>query len=95
MEMWLKRGSGQEEVAREDAGVRAAVEEIIGMVAARGDEAVRALSVRFDGWDREDYRLTLAEIEGCLAELGPGDVRDIEFAQAQVRNFARRQREAK
>ena len=61
---------------------------------ARGDDAVRELSVKFDGWDRDDYRLTDAEIEGCLGQLSPSDLDDIRFAQAQVRNFAEIQRAA-
>lgn len=93
METWLKRGSDQAEAARADARVRATVEEIIAQVESRGDEAVRELSVRFDAWDRPDYRLTPAEIDACLGELSPGDLRDVTFAQEQVRNFARRQRE--
>jgi sulfopropanediol 3-dehydrogenase len=63
-------------------------------VARRGDAAVRELSIRFDNWDREDYRLTPSEIEDCLSQLRGRDVEDITFAQAQVRNFARHQREA-
>ena len=62
-------------------------------------EAAKAIAelagpVRFDGWDRDDYRLTRTEIEGCLSRLARRDVEDITFAQAQVRNFARHQREA-
>jgi sulfopropanediol 3-dehydrogenase len=63
-------------------------------IQARGDEAVRELSVRFDKWDRADYRLTDAEIRGCLSELSARDIEDIKFAQAQVRNFAEHQRAA-
>ena len=55
---------------------------------------MRELSIRFDGWDREDSRLSDAEIRGCVAQLSPRDVEDIAFAQEQVRNFARHQREA-
>jgi sulfopropanediol 3-dehydrogenase len=54
---------------------------------------VRELSVRFDKWDREDYRLTEQEIEGCLSQLTKRDLDDIRFAQTQVRNFAQKQRD--
>lgn len=33
--------------------------------------AVRDLSIRFDKWDRTDFRLTDAEIRDCLAQLRP------------------------
>ncbi|MDG3007419.1 histidinol dehydrogenase [Paludisphaera mucosa] len=94
MENWLKRGADQAETAEADAKVRETVERILADVARRGDEAVRELSVRFDGWDRDDYRLSPAEVEGCLAQLSRRDVADVRFAQEQVRNFARHQREA-
>jgi sulfopropanediol 3-dehydrogenase len=89
----LKEGASAQEGAEADQRVRATVEEIIAAVAARGDDAVRELSVRFDGWDRDDFRLTEAEIADCLGQLAPRALDDIRFAQAQVRNFARRQRD--
>ena len=96
METWLKRGVDQAEAAEAeaDAKVRETVERILEDVARRGDVAVRELSVRFDRWDRDSYRLTPSEIEGCLSQLSRRDVEDIRFAQAQVRNFAQHQRAA-
>ncbi len=73
--------------------MRATVEEILADIAARGDEGgCGALSIKFDGWDRADYRLTDAEIKACVAELSAENLADIRFAQAQVRNFAEKQR---
>ena len=94
MENWIKRGADPAETAAVDANVRETVERILEDVARRGDAAVRELSVKFDGWDREDYRLTPAEIEACVARLRPRDLEDVRFAQAQVRNFADHQRAA-
>jgi sulfopropanediol 3-dehydrogenase len=94
VETWLKRGADRAEAAEADARVRESVERILADVARRGDSAVRELSVRFDNWDRDDYRLTTSEIEGCLSRLSRRDVEDIKFAQEQVRKFARVQREA-
>ena len=93
-ERWLKRGQDQTEVVAADKKVRDTVEGILTDIAARGDAAVRELSVRFDKWDRDDYRVTSAEIEGCLSQLSHRDLEDIAFAQTQVRNFAEKQREA-
>ena len=92
MSEWLKRGADTEAAAEADRRVRSTVEEILADIGARGDQAVRELSVRFDRWDRDDFRLTEAEIEGCLARLSAQDLKDIRFAQAQVRNFAEKQR---
>ncbi|MDR7153908.1 histidinol dehydrogenase [Sphingobium xenophagum] len=55
---------------------------------------MRDLSIRFDGWDRDDYRLSQAEIDACIDSLTPQERKDIEFAQTQVRNFAQIQRDS-
>jgi sulfopropanediol 3-dehydrogenase len=78
--------------AEDQAKIRATVETILADIETRGDAAVRELSVKFDGWDRADYRLTDAEIKACMAELSARDIEDIKFAQTQVRNFAQHQR---
>jgi len=78
--------------AEDQAKIRATVEGILADIAERGDAAVRELSIKFDGWDRTDYRLTDAEIRACMSELSARDIEDIKFAQAQVRNFAEHQR---
>src|SRR3546814_19459463 len=61
-------------------------------IGARGDAAVRELAVRCDGWDRDDYRLSDREKQDCLDQLSGQALKDIEFAQAQIRNFAEIQR---
>ncbi len=94
MARWLKRGRDLEATASADRQVREVVEKILADIAARGDAAVRELSVRFDNWDRDDYRLSAAEIQACLDQLTERDISDIEFAQKQVRTFAQHQRDA-
>lgn len=94
MSVYLKRGATAQAKATQDRSVRDAVETILGDVEARGDEAVRELSIKFDKWDRDSYRLTAAEIQACIDQLTDRDLEDIEFAQAQVRNFARIQRDS-
>ena len=92
MAIWLKHGATAEAKRHADRAVRDAVETILADIETRGDAAVRELSIRFDGWDRDDYRLSAAEIQDCIDQLRPQDLKDIEFAQAQVRNFAQIQR---
>src|SRR5918911_4250006 len=94
MARWLKRGRDAAAVAEDDARIRATVENILADIQARGDAAVREMSKKFDQWDRDDYRLTDAEIRDCLSQLSARDIEDIKFAQAQVRNFAEHQRAA-
>lgn len=94
MARWLKRGATASAVADQDRKVREVVEVTLADIERRGDAAVRDLSVKFDAWDRDDYRLSQAEIHECLNKLSKQDIADIEFAQQQVRNFARVQRDA-
>lgn len=94
MAEYLKGGRDAALRAEDAAKVRASVEEILADIEKRGDAAVRELSSKFDGWDRGDYRLTEAEIKSCLDQLSKRDIDDIKFAQEQVRNFARHQRES-
>ena len=90
----LKTAAAAAGKSEADAGVRATVERLLADIAERGDAAVRELSAKFDGWDRDDFRLTDAEIQACMAELSAQDIEDIRFAQEQVRNFAEHQRAA-
>ncbi|MBC7521747.1 MAG: histidinol dehydrogenase, partial [Sandarakinorhabdus sp.] len=92
MAIWLKRGATAQARRDADRAVRDSVEIILADIEARGDAAVRDLSIRFDGWDRDNYRLSTAEIQDCIDQLRPQDLKDIEFAQTQVRNFAQIQR---
>ena len=92
MAEYLKRGATAEAKADADRKVRDVVEATLADIERRGDAAVRELSVKFDGWDRESYVLSAQEKQDCLDQLSGQDLKDIEFAQAQVRNFAQIQR---
>jgi sulfopropanediol 3-dehydrogenase len=76
-----------------DAKVRETVESILADIDARKDEAVKDLSKKFDNWSPKDFRLSPQEIEAAIAQVPKRDLDDIKFAQAQVRNFAQKQRE--
>ncbi len=89
---YLKRGATAQARADADRKVRDIVEAALADIERRGDAAVRDMSIKFDGWDRADYRLTPAEIDGCIESLSAQERKDIEFAQTQVRNFAQIQR---
>lgn len=92
MAKWLKKSVGVEAVKSADLQVRETVETILADIEARGDAAVRELALKFDKMERDSYRLTSAEIDACYSQLTKRDIADIEFAQAQVRNFALHQR---
>ena len=94
MAHYIKRGQDAGTVAATDAKTRATVEAILADVEARGDEAVRALSVKFDDWSPARFRLSPEEIEHAISQVSARDLEDIRFAQAQVRNFAQHQRDS-
>jgi sulfopropanediol 3-dehydrogenase len=68
------------------------VETVLADIAARGDAAVRDLSVKFDKYDPPAFRLTQSEIEAAIQKVAPRDIEDIQFAQTQIRRFAEVQR---
>src|SRR3954464_14308438 len=92
MARWLKTSKTVEERAEANKQVRLTVETILADIEKRGDEAVRELSRKFDGWDREDFRLSATEIDACRDQLSQQNIDDIAFAQTQVRNFAEKQK---
>jgi sulfopropanediol 3-dehydrogenase len=94
MAQYLKRGAGEAETRSADRKVRETVEAILADIEARGDAAVREYSAKFDKWSPESFRLSRSEIDALVAELPAETRRDIEFAQAQIRGFAEKQRAA-
>ena len=93
MPRWLKRGMDAGAIKAADAKVRETVESILADIDARKDQAVKDLSKKFDNWSPKDFRLSPQEIEAAIAQVPRRDLDDIKFAQAQVRNFAQKQRE--
>ena len=93
MARYLKRGMDASAIKAADAKVRETVEQIVEQVETGRDTAVRALSQKFDNWSPPSFKLTASEIESAISRVGKRDLDDIKFAQAQVRNFAQKQKE--
>ncbi|MEO0386382.1 MAG: histidinol dehydrogenase [Pseudomonadota bacterium] len=89
---YLKRGKPEADRADDDAKVAAIVQATLKDIETRGDAAVHDLAVKFDGYDRETYRLSAAEIDAIIAKVSPADMADLVFAQEQVKTFAEAQR---
>ncbi len=94
MTTYLKEGMSVEVSEAADARVRETVESILNDIRERGETAVRELSVKFDNWNPESFKLSQTQIDELIAGLPEQTVEDIKFAQAQVRNFAQKQKEA-
>jgi sulfopropanediol 3-dehydrogenase len=89
MAEYLKRAI---ERPQEDiSAVQATVREILEKVRKEGIAAVRHYSGKFDNWSPEHFRISRDEMEAAKKKLPKGEVEDIDFCQAQVRNFAREQ----
>ena len=91
---YLKRGKPEADRAQDDAKVSAVVEQTLKDIEARGDEAIQEMALKFDKYDRDNYRLDKSEIESIVAKVSDRDIEDIKFAQEQVRNFAQAQRDS-
>ncbi|MFT6053097.1 MAG: sulfopropanediol 3-dehydrogenase, partial [Halioglobus sp.] len=92
MATYLKNGISVEIAEKQDAQVRSVVEDVLGQIEERGDAAVREYSEKFDKWSPDTFRLSREQIDACYTALDEQVIKDIEFAQQQVGNFARIQR---
>ncbi len=90
----LKAGQTVAQKIQTEQSVRDTVTAILADIESRGDAAVAELSKKFDHWSPASFRLSEDEITKCVNSLSPGELDDIQFAQLQVRNFAKIQREA-
>lgn len=91
---YLKKGRSAAERKALNHDVVSVVADTLEQIELRGDDAVLELSGRFDNYERQDFRLTTDEIDACISSLTKQNISDIEFAQAQVRNFAQHQKDA-
>jgi sulfopropanediol 3-dehydrogenase len=72
--------------------VRKTVSEILSDVERKRESAVRRWSERLDGWNPPSFRVRRAEIEAAEKGIEPELRAHIDFARAQVVNFAKLQR---
>jgi len=91
---YLKQGKTDADKAIDDAQVSEIVKSTLKAIEARGDEAVREFSEKFDNYTPKSFKLSPAEIDSLVKKVSPQDLKDIKFAQEQVRNFAQAQRDS-
>ena len=89
---YLKQGKTDVAKAIDDAQVSKIVKSTLKAIEARGDEAVREFSEKFDNYTPKSFKLSPAEVDSLVQKVSPQDLEDIKFAQEQVRNFAQAQR---
>ena len=89
---YLKQGKTDVAKAIDDVQVSKIVKSTLKAIEARGDEAVREFSEKFDNYTPKSFKLSPAEVDSLVQKVSPQDLEDIKFAQEQVRNFAQAQR---
>ncbi len=94
MTRFIKEGISEQASFAADVKVRQTVESILDDIRERGDDSVRELSMKFDNWVPESFQLSAAQIEEILSSVPETTIEDIKFAQEQVSNFAKHQRDA-
>ncbi len=76
---------------RAEEQVDAAVDAVIADVRARGDEALRDYTARFDGVTVDSLLVTAEEIDDAVAALEPEFLETLEMAAENIRRFHARQ----
>ena len=89
MAEYLKKA--KERPAEDLRAVQETVREILEKVKREGEAAVRYYSEKFDHWAPKSFRISREEIQGVRKRLPVSEVEDIDFCQAQIRNFAQEQ----
>lgn len=74
-----------------DLALATRVRELLSDVEENGEAAVRRMSTEFDKWSPAQFRLTDSDINRVVESVSRDTIADIEFAQTQIRNFARHQ----
>ncbi len=74
-----------------DAEVQAVVRDVVEAVRARGDEAVRELTERFDGVRLSEFRVSQADLEAAEALLEPALADAIRLAAERIEAYYRQQ----
>ncbi|MEJ2166760.1 MAG: histidinol dehydrogenase [Desulfobacterales bacterium] len=89
MPVYLK--NAHERPAEDLSQVRETVRQIIEKVKQEGEDAVRHYSETFDRWAPKSFRISEDDMRSARDKLPVSMAEDIDYCQAQIRNFAREQ----
>ncbi|MFI3129666.1 histidinol dehydrogenase [Mammaliicoccus sciuri] len=91
---FIKEGIAEAIVKESDEKTKQIVANTLKDIEEQGDKAVRDLSIKFDKWDPEQFKLSQEQIEEIVDSI-PEDVKhDIAFAQDNIKKFAEAQRDS-
>jgi len=87
----IKKGGHR--LFEEDKETAQIVSEMLKDLKKNGMDAVRKYSQKFDDWNPKSFELNEKEIEEAIAKLREQAIKDTDFCQQNVRNFAKAQLE--
>jgi len=88
---YIKKSKSSISKSDDNEDIKITVESIISDIRQNGDKAVRKNSIKFDKWDPKNFKLTDDEIISAQSLLTKSQIKDIKFAQSQIKNFAEHQ----
>ncbi|WP_339164547.1 histidinol dehydrogenase [Siminovitchia sp. FSL W7-1587] len=94
MATFLKKGKVAEAIQQDDEKISQIVSSTIKRIEVEGDRAIRELSLKFDHWNPNSFRLSYDQINEIVSSIPQQTVKDIEFAQSNIRRFAEEQRKS-
>ena len=81
---FLKKGISEKEDTINQNNVSNIVSDIINNIQTDGDKAVRELSIKFDNWEPDDFKLTKDQINLAIKKLPNSTIDDIKYAQNRL-----------
>ncbi|MEB7845109.1 histidinol dehydrogenase [Mammaliicoccus sciuri] len=91
---FIKEGMAEEIVKESDEKTKQIVANTLKDIEEQGDKAVRDLSIKFDKWDPEQFKLSQAQIKEIVDSIPEEVKHDIVFAQDNIKKFAEAQRDS-
>ena len=83
---FIKEGMAEEIVKESDEKTKQIVANTLKDIEEQGDKAVRDLSIKFDKWDPEQFKLSQAQIKEIVDSIPEEVKHDIAFAQDNIKN---------
>lgn len=91
---FIKEGMAEEIVKESDEKTKQIVANTLKDIEEQGDKAVRDLSIKFDKWDPEQFKLSQPQIKEIVDSIPEEVKHDIAFAQDNIKKFAEAQRDS-
>ncbi len=88
---YLKKGIDEKKRSEDNEKVKKVVEQTLKKIELEGDKYIRELSEKFDNYSPKSFKLSSSEIQNLISEVSEDDIKDIQFAQKQVKGFAEAQ----